>query len=101
MGAGVDLPPLPVLRHGLGKGRGPRPHLQLGARLAPGAPRAQGSRAVHRRPGRVAALRQYPPDRQSTEEHTSKLQSIMRISYAVFRFKKKFFLLKYDFNNTT
>src|SRR3546814_10126411 len=33
--------------------------------------------------------RQYPEDRSRSEEHTSELQSLMRISYAVFCSKKK------------
>src|SRR3546814_9505287 len=31
----------------------------------------------------------YPPEQQRSEEHTSELQSLMRISYAVFCLKKK------------
>src|SRR3546814_5587178 len=43
--------------------------------------------AVRRHPGaRHHALRRYPP---RSEEHTSELQSLMRISYAVFCLKKK------------
>src|SRR3546814_1802391 len=46
-------------------------------------------------PRRVARLRLHPPARQAeeeearSEEHTSELQSLMRISYAVFCLKKK------------
>src|SRR3546814_2865406 len=36
----------------------------------------------------LALARRYPPDVRS-EEHTSELQSLMRISYAVFCLKKK------------
>src|SRR3546814_1497641 len=38
---------------------------------------------------RGGALRQLGPDRVRSEEHTSELQSLMRISYAVFCLKKK------------
>src|SRR3546814_7751610 len=35
------------------------------------------------------AERQRPGERRRSEEHTSELQALMRISYAVFCFKKK------------
>src|SRR3546814_4433633 len=41
-----------------------------------------------------------PPARRS-EEHTSELQSLMRISYAVFCLKKKKNLNIYNYDNTT
>src|SRR3546814_2148072 len=46
-------------------------------------------RAVHARPGTWPgpAARSWP--RSRSEEHTSELQSLMRISYAVFCLKKK------------
>src|SRR3546814_6465056 len=37
----------------------------------------------------VEALRRYEQQQQRSEEHTSELQSLMRISYAVFCLKKK------------
>src|SRR3546814_3212183 len=37
----------------------------------------------------VLSLGPPPPDRVRSEEHTSELQSLMRISYAVFCLKKK------------
>src|SRR3546814_6592506 len=40
-------------------------------------------------PLRVRALTRRPADQARSEEHTSELQSIMRISYAVFCLKKK------------
>src|SRR3546814_5074017 len=41
-------------------------------------------------PGRHAAVRDRPiAERARSEEHTSELQSLMRISYAVFCLKKK------------
>src|SRR3546814_8634657 len=46
------------------------------------------SRTVGRHGGATAALRYEHPRRRS-EEHTSELQSLMRISYAVFCLKKK------------
>src|SRR3546814_4409060 len=63
--------------------------------------RQQGAAAVARRLGRAACLglgrepgarlsRTRPPCRgRRSEEHTSELQSLMRISYAVFCLKKK------------
>src|SRR3546814_10596761 len=39
--------------------------------------------------GRDAARRQLLEDHSRSEEHTSELQSLMRISYAVFCLKKK------------
>src|SRR3546814_4175395 len=42
-----------------------------------------------RRPRRDAGSRPGPADRGRSEEHTSELQSLMRISYAVFCLKKK------------
>src|SRR3546814_3172403 len=41
---------------------------------------------IFRAPGRLVAL---VPDALRSEEHTSELQSLMRISYAVFCLKKK------------
>src|SRR3546814_3873116 len=38
---------------------------------------------------RLATARRSPIDRARSEEHTSELQSLMRISYAVFCLKKK------------
>src|SRR3546814_18777944 len=35
---------------------------------------------------------------ERSEEHTSELQSLMRISYAVFCFKKKQYILSYNYN---
>src|SRR3546814_3289383 len=44
---------------------------------------AQHRRRLRRTPGPA------PPDPRRSEEHTSELQSLMRISYAVFCLKKK------------
>src|SRR3546814_1336600 len=54
----------------------------------------RGGDALHQRhvEGDVAPLRAEPPrgvGRPRSEEHTSELQSLMRISYAVFCLKKK------------
>src|SRR3546814_3902599 len=57
----------------------------------PGRARRGRQRPVHRGDGGVAAVahgRRVPRHRRS-EEHTSELQSLMRISYAVFCLKKK------------
>src|SRR3546814_5626116 len=66
------------------------------ARLADGG---SGPAPVHPRPrrgvGRRVGARRHPPQephqvgRDRSEEHTSELQSLMRISYAVFCLKKK------------
>src|SRR3546814_8006433 len=53
------------------------------ARLAPQRPCASGRTSRRRRSRRREA------DRVRSEEHTSELQSLMRISYAVFCLKKK------------
>src|SRR3546814_2501676 len=44
---------------------------------------------VHRAAAGERELRQFDRDAQRSEEHTSELQSLMRISYAVFCLKKK------------
>src|SRR3546814_1268629 len=44
---------------------------------------------IARRSRRRAARRRPRPDPSRSEEHTSELQSLMRISYAVFCLKKK------------
>src|SRR3546814_4036882 len=44
---------------------------------------------LHRRAGRMVAAQRQPPALARSEEHTSELQSLMRISYAVFCLKKK------------
>src|SRR3546814_2379798 len=59
------------------------------ARARPGAPSASTARAVLKAiaaQATKAALAAYEP---RSEEHTSELQSLMRISYAVFCLKKK------------
>src|SRR3546814_6414963 len=45
--------------------------------------------ALEQVPVSVEAFRVFPDDQQRSEEHTSELQSLMRISYAVFCLKKK------------
>src|SRR3546814_7494143 len=65
----------------------------------PGAGGAGGA-ADHRRPRRHhrgAAHRQ--PGKDRSEEHTSELQSLMRISYAVFCLKKKKLINQLHTNN--
>src|SRR3546814_10803333 len=67
-----------------------------GARARARKPRCRGAfhkraaayRAIPSRPGRNRPKRRRSRDRRS-EEHTSELQSLMRISYAVFCLKKK------------
>src|SRR3546814_5210741 len=66
-------------------------HAQHAAHLSPAADRARRLRAARRRRnaklarGRAADFRR----QFRSEEHTSELQSLMRISYAVFCLKKK------------
>src|SRR3546814_1057862 len=76
--------------HVLRAGRGLSP-VQVAARL-----RARDHRAGRRPPrlagageGRPAGARRRHSRRLRSEEHTSELQSLMRISYAVFCLKKK------------
>src|SRR3546814_7139800 len=67
--------------------RHPRLGLRAG-RLAPSGPRCR-----FRPPKRAAAAARFrnrwPPPSARSEEHTSELPSLMRISYAVFCLKKK------------
>src|SRR3546814_7668820 len=67
---------------------------------SPRSSRAPSSRVARRseshenpvecgRIGTVGSLRVETHDKQRSEEHTSELQSLMRISYAVFCLKKK------------
>src|SRR3546814_18104651 len=79
----------PVQRRVLGRRQGDRagPRRQRG-RAAPGDARPlRQARAPAPHPGTQAAAA--PPRRPRSEEHTSELQSLMRISYAVFCLKKK------------
>src|SRR3546814_18487181 len=67
------------------------PHRYLRASDCGGC-KARGSRAVRERLAerdRRSHSRDQLPDRGRSEEHTSELQSLMRISYAVFCLKKK------------
>src|SRR3546814_6063073 len=49
----------------------------------------RGCREAGRDPGRGRGHRAAPGGERRSEEHTSELQSLMRISYAVFCLKKK------------
>src|SRR3546814_5848767 len=52
----------------------------------------------------VSAMSRLPPDRlpaPRSEEHTSELQSLMRISYAVFCLKKKKLQIKLNHKDST
>src|SRR3546814_2195219 len=55
-------------------------------------PPALGLPVVHHQPR--------PPDRERSEEHTSELQSLMRISYAVFCLKKKIITTQQHYKKT-
>src|SRR3546814_1201205 len=76
---------------GLGKRR-----QQVQPLLRPGKPQLRAvdlpCRIVDERPGGLRQrlhTDQHPPNIGRSEEHTSELQSLMRISYAVFCLKKK------------
>src|SRR3546814_3662731 len=89
-----------LVRSHAGGGAGPAPPAApppapAGARPAPGA---AGSAGIAASRGRTSADRRLDRDRRSrsgadlrgrSEEHTSELQSLMRISYAVFCLQKK------------
>src|SRR3546814_7695911 len=64
----------------------PRPARSAGGDGARPHHRADGAARALRRPGAAARL---DDAAQRSEEHTSELQSLMRISYAVFCLKKK------------
>src|SRR3546814_1406178 len=51
--------------------------------------RGKGDRCRRRRCSRTGTVQECWQDRHRSEEHTSELQSLMRISYAVFCLKKK------------
>src|SRR3546814_6054608 len=57
--------------------------------VAPRAPLLPPYRAFHSRRPHRAQLSDQPASPPRSEEHTSELQSLMRISYAVFCLKKK------------
>src|SRR3546814_9690818 len=86
-------------------GSGPGGNRQIWHHLAGGAPRPAGGsdRAGRKARARHRAFKSddpgplHPPARGRSEEHTSELQSLMRISYAVFCLKKK----KTTINKTT
>src|SRR3546814_7916623 len=71
------------------------PPAQLRAEAAQAGVQARGVRTVQRHAvegqarGHLAAGARAHPQRGRSEEHTSGLQSLMRISYAVFCLKKK------------
>src|SRR3546814_10209420 len=80
-------PPAPSPRHRAPPGPAPpRPH---GYKAAPPYNRPTVRAAAHRRPVPLAR----------SEEHTSELQSLMRISYAVFCLKKQTYKKIYNQNN--
>src|SRR3546814_6271210 len=74
----------PALVTGIGRATGPP------ARRTAGPPGAANRQPAHARRGADAPLgRPGPAALDRSEEHTSELQSLMRISYAVFCLKKK------------
>src|SRR3546814_3381274 len=66
------------------------PAFHLRQRRRPGGAQPPGDPPAARRGREAGAYDQGPrPGRHRSEEHTSELQSLMRISYAVFCLKKK------------
>src|SRR3546814_6302955 len=66
-------------------------HQEPGEELCQGAPEGRSGSARHRLayPRASPGLKSQSEARARSEEHTSELQSLMRISYAVFCLKKK------------
>src|SRR3546814_9742729 len=90
LGMNFVAPPLNLFEHLLGvrdRAFGIEPSLRLEG-LVPDCSglRFEIALGLREAPPRRGAL---SPDRIETEEHTSELQSLMRISYAVFCLKKK------------
>src|SRR3546814_1113598 len=65
------------------------PYTTLFRSRPPAARRGAGAAAARRRGGTGGARRHRRRGARRSEEHTSELQSLMRISYAVFCLKKK------------
>src|SRR3546814_7878764 len=65
------------------------PYIRGGGADDGGGPRADDVHRHRRRPGERHQLHRLPGRLPRSEEHTSELQSLMRISYAVFCLKKK------------
>src|SRR3546814_7857611 len=63
-------------------------HLRLDQRV-PGLPHQRAAAVTQGVAGQAAGALDVEQDHRRSEEHTSELQSLMRISYAVFRLKKK------------
>src|SRR3546814_9855632 len=77
--------PYTTLFRSLRRARLLAPRGREGAAPAAGRP----ARDAHRRGGDQVAVAPQPGTKPRSEEHTSELQSLMRISYAVFCLKKK------------
>src|SRR3546814_10020188 len=60
-----------------------------------------GDRTLVARVARRRGIAGPAVDQMRSEEHTSELQSLMRISYAVFCLKKKTYILRKDVNTRT
>src|SRR3546814_2172954 len=87
MGMAVTSSILPVGRIGGAFDADGRPAGEDGARLEKAFPRFADDLGWWIDAAKAQRARQAPPYR--SEEHTSELQSLMRISYAVFCLKKK------------
>src|SRR3546814_1455741 len=72
------------------RARNPYPGMLADALVAQGVPVSELSYSWHPVPGEKKAILFFHwPDEFRSEEHTSELQSLMRISYAFFCLKKK------------
>src|SRR3546814_10531810 len=79
--------------------RDPAPARAPAPRAAAGRPKARAGRRAPSLPARPAPAS--PPPAPRSEEHTSELQSLMRISYAVFCLKKTTKLTTQTYNSQT
>src|SRR3546814_9362327 len=83
----------PVRWHDSRAGQGACPLLEcLRSRTAVGQPLRTGARRRRHRRGGGGRIRAVRGHSARSEEHTSELQSLMRISYAVFCLKKKIYM---------
>src|SRR3546814_9650786 len=77
------------------------PSVHSAPSASPGEPRpTPATRRPPRRRRLPASNRDSPPPAPRSEEHTSELQSLMRISYAVFCLTKKIPVICCEYNET-
>src|SRR3546814_2298957 len=85
----VSIMPPPVPREGFSKVGKPWANERVGSRAKPQVSEACVIGMQSNRIFMVSSLRVRIGGKKRSEEHTSELQSLMRISYAVFCLKKK------------